>query len=158
MDTARTVKRLGAQNVKIVYRRAKEQMPAEKIEVEEAEREGVKFLFQVNLKKIDNNEVHLMKTELIKKEGEQRPIPVDVPKREFTLNADYVIMAIGSKLDKQETDLELNERGYIKVDENYKTNLPNVYACGDCIGEKATVAWASKSGRAVAEKIIMEKN
>ena len=153
MDASRTIKKLGATEVTVVYRRAREQMPAEDIEVAEALGEGVEFLFQVNPKKIANKKMHCVKTMLIQKEGE-RPVPVEIDGSDFELNVDYVIMAIGSKLDDTLIQgIELNEKGYIKVDENYKTNLPNMYACGDNIGEKATVAWASYHGRECAKKM-----
>ena len=53
----------------------------------------------------------------------------------------------------KEQGIELNEKGYIKVDESYKTNIENVYAGGDVIGTKATIAWAARIGRNVAEVI-----
>ena len=66
-------------------------------------------------------------------------------------------MAIGSKIDRElatKNGLELNEKGYIKVDENYKTNIDGVFAGGDLIGGKCTVAWASKAGRDAARNIV----
>ena len=154
MDSARVAKRLGANKVTIAYRRAKPQMPAEPMEIEEAENEGIEFAFKVNVKKIENNVVSLVKTELVQKESEKRPVPVEIPNSGFTIMADYVIMAIGSKLREPEFNIELNEKGYIKVQDNYKTSISNVYACGDCIGQIATVAWASYSGREVAKAIL----
>lgn len=153
IDAARVSKHMGAKEVTIAYRRAKPQMPAEQKEVDEAEKEGIKFLFQVNVKEIEVKKLHLVKTKLVKKEGETRLVPVEIPESKFTLDADYVIMAIGSILGKQEINLKLDDKGYINVDENYKTSLPNVYACGDCTGETATVACASRSGREVADRI-----
>ena len=67
---------------------------------------------------------------------------------------DYVVMAIGSSLEENILDgLEKNEWGKIKIDENYRTNIENVYAAGDVAGVKSTVAWASYSGREAAKKI-----
>ena len=70
MDVARTINRKGAKNVFVIYRRAREHMPAEKIEIEEAMNEGIMFLFQNNIIKIigDDNvkEIECIKTELIK--------------------------------------------------------------------------------------------
>lgn len=153
MDASRTIKQKGAEEVTVVYRRARQQMPAEDIEVEEAMEEGVKFLFQVNVKKIEDKKIHCVRTMLVQKEGE-RPVPVEIENSDFVLDADYVVMAIGSKTDKSIlNELELDEKGYIIVDTQYKTNLPNVYACGDNIGGKATVAWASYYARECAEKI-----
>ena len=163
MDAARTIKRLGAKETYIIYRRAEEQMPAEKKEIEEAKEEKIEFLFQNNIVKIipkDSQKrvekIECIKTELIQKEEGKRPNPVDIEGSNYLLDMDYVIMAIGSKTEEnilKEQGIELNEKGYIKVDENYKTNIENVYAGGDVIGAKATVAWAARIGRNVAEII-----
>ena len=163
MDAARTIKRLGAKETYIIYRRAEEQMPAEKKEIEEAKEEKIEFLFQNNIVKIipkDNEKrvgkIECIKTELVQKEEGKRPSPVDIEESNYLLDMDYVIMAIGSKTEEnilKEQGIELNEKGYIKVNENYKTNIENVYAGGDVIGTKATVAWAARIGRNVAEII-----
>lgn len=163
IDAARTIKRLGAKETYIIYRRAEEQMPAEKKEIEEAKEEKIEFLFQNNIVKIipkDNEKrvgkIECIKTELVQKEEGKRPSPVDIEESNYLLDMDYVIMAIGSKTEEnilKEQGIELNEKGYIKVDENYKTNIENVYAGGDVIGTKATVAWAARIGRNVAEII-----
>lgn len=163
IDTARTIKRLGAKETYIIYRRAEEQMPAERKEIEEAKKEKIEFLFQNNIVKIipkDSQKrvekIECIKTELIQKEEGKRPNPVDIEGSNYLLDMDYVIMAIGSKTEEnilKEQGIELNEKGYIKVDENYKTNIENVYAGGDVIGAKATVAWAARIGRNVAEII-----
>lgn len=160
MDAARTIKRLGAKETYIIYRRAEEQMPAEKKEIEEAKKEKIEFLFQNNIVKIipKNNEkkvgkIECIKTKLVQKEEGKRPSPVDIEGSNYLLDMDYVIMAIGSKTEEnilKKQRIELNEKGYIKVDENYKTNIENVYAGGDVIGAKATVAWAARIGRNVA--------
>ena len=163
IDTARTIKRLGAKETYIIYRRAEEQMPAERKEIEEAKKEKIEFLFQNNIVKIipkDSQKrvekIECIKTELIQKEEGKRPNPVDIEGSNYLLDMDYVIMAIGSKTEEnilKEQGIELNEKGYIKVDENYKINIKNVYAGGDVIGTKATVAWAARIGRNVAEVI-----
>ena len=160
MDAARTIKRLGAKEVKVVYRREKAQMPAEPKEIKEAKQEGIEFLYKTNVQKILGEEkveqVECIKTELIQKEGETRLYPVNIEGSEFLLKADYVIMAIGAGLDRELTQglgLELNEKNYIKIDENYMTNIGGVFAAGDIVGERATVAWASRSGREAAKSI-----
>lgn len=156
LDAARTAKKKGAKKVTIVYRRAREQMPAERVEIEEAISEDIKFMYQVNVKEIFSDKVKCTKNMLVKKENEQREVPVEIENSEFEMDSDYVIMAIGSKLNNEITKqgIELNEKGYIKVDENGMTSIKNLYAIGDCAGNKATVAWASRSGRNVARKII----
>ena len=170
IDTARTVKRLGAEKVIVVYRRAKEQMPAENKEAEDAIEEGIEFLFQNNIVKIigeenrktnntdiysKNNEakkvvaVELIKTELVKKEGEDRLIPINIKNSNYIVKTDYVIMAIGSYPSEivKNLGLELDKYGFIKTTEYGQTSNPRIYAVGDLAGNKATVAWAARSGR-----------
>lgn len=165
IDCARTAKRLGAKEVKIIYRRAKEQMPAEENEIIEAKKDGVEFLYKNNILQILGNEkvekIECIKTELIQKEGESRLVPQNIENSNYLINVDYVIMAIGAQTQKQvlmNSGIEINEKGYIKVDENYKTSIKKVYAGGDVIGTKATVAWAAKNGRKMAETIEKSMN
>lgn len=161
MDTSRTIKRLGADEVTVIYRRAEKQMPAETKEIEDAKTEGVKFLFQTNLVRIIGKEqvesIECIKTELVKKEGEAREVPVDIKDSNYEIPMDYVVMAVGSKTEEaivKSLDLELTSRGNIKVDENYMTSRNKVFAGGDLSGTKQTVAWASRSGREAANAIM----
>ena len=159
MDAARSIKRLGAKKVIVVYRRAREQMPAEQKEIEAAINEGVEFLFQHNIKKIVGEKhvqtIEVIKTELIEKQGETRLVPIEIENSNYFMNVDYVVMAIGSRPADfiKNIGLELNERGYIKVDENGLTSKPKIYAIGDLAGNMSTVAWAARSGRNVANQI-----
>lgn len=159
MDSARTIKKLGASEVYVIYRRAEEQMPAEKKEIADAKKEGIEFLFQSNIVKILGKEkvekLECIKTELVKKEGENRLSPVNIEGTNFILDMDYVVMATGSKPENNIIEkFERNEYGYIKIDENMQTSINKVFAGGDIVGQKATVAWASRSGRDAAEKIL----
>ena len=160
MDCARTINKLGAKEVTVVYRRAEEQMPAEKKEIADAKAEGVKFAFQNNIVKILGNEkvekVELIKTKLIQKEGDSRLSPVNIENSNYQVDVDYIVMALGSKPQEYVKDLglDLNKWGNIQVDEEYKTSNPKVYAGGDLAGIKGTVAWAAKSGREAAENIM----
>lgn len=161
MDCARTIKRLGAESVKVVYRRAEEQMPAERKEIEDAKADGVEFLFQNNIIKINGNNkvesIECIKTELVKREGDTRLSPVNIPGSNYNISADYVVMAIGSMVEKEvidNTGLAVDKNGYIVVDENFETSEKNIFAGGDLVGTKSTVAWAAKNGRIAAEKII----
>ena len=160
MDAARIINRKGAAKVTVIYRRGRAQMPAEAGEVEAAENEGVEFLFQNNIVKVLGSDkvekIECIKTELVKVEGD-REKPVNIEESNYQLDMDYVIMALGSKpqneiLEKEK--LEKSEWGYIKVDENNMTSREKVFASGDIAGEKSTVAWAARSGRDTAEKII----
>lgn len=160
IDCARTVKRLGAQDVNVIYRRSEEQMPAEEKEIKEAKNEKINFLFQNNIVKIlgDNKvkKIELIKTELIQKEGESRKVPVNIPNSNYYLDVDYVIMALGSQPDEFVNNLgiELDEWGYIKTDNKNRTSNSKIFAGGDIAGEKKTVAWASRSGRDSAYYIM----
>ena len=159
MDSARTIKKLEASEVYVIYRRAEEQMPAEKKEIADAKKEGIEFLFQNNIVKILGKEkvekLECIKTELVKKEGENRLSPVNIEGSNFILDMDYVVMATGSKPENNIIEkFEKNEYGYIKIDENMQTSINKVFAGGDIVGQKATVAWAARSGRDAAEKIL----
>lgn len=159
MDCARTIKRLGAKEVKVVYRRSRKQMPAEDKEVEKAMKEGVEFLFQNNIAKIiGENKVEkleLIKTELVQKEGDTRLSPVNIDRSNYVINADYVVMALGANPEPfvKDLKLDLNKWGNIEVDENYKTSRSKIYAGGDLAGVRGTVAWAAFSGREAAKRI-----
>ena len=160
MDCARTIKRLGAEEVKIIYRRAEEQMPAEKKEIQEAKEEGIEFLLQNNIVKILGNkkveQIELIKTELIQKEGEIRKVPVNIENSNYIIDIDYVIMALGSMPDEfvKTLGIDLNKWGYISVDEKNRTSNSKIFAGGDIAGAKGTVAWAARSGRDGAEAIM----
>ena len=117
------------------------------------------FLIQNNILNVDseNKKIECIKTELVQKEGEKRLYPVNIEGSNYELDNDYVILATGSKSNLKllkEQGLNTDKYGYITVDENYKTSVDKVYAGGDLIGTKATVAWAARSGRNAAEKII----
>ena len=93
---------------------------------------------------------------MIQKEGETRKVPINIQGSNYELDMDCVVMAVGSKPDEtliESMGLEKTKYGNIKVDENYMTSDKKVFAGGDLIGTKSTVAWASKSGREAAESI-----
>lgn len=160
MDCARTIKKLGAKSVKVIYRRAEEQMPAEEKEVQEAKEENIEFLFQNNIVKIIGNEkvekIELIKTELKVKDGEDRLVPVNIENSNYIIDIDYVVMALGSKTAEfvKKLGLELNKNGKILVNEIGQTSNPKIFAGGDLSGTKPTVAWAARSGRDAASRIL----
>lgn len=159
MDIARTVKRKGAKKVVVIYRRSENEMPAEKQEIKMAKEEGIEFLFLTNIKSIlGSNKVEklkLTKNNLEKIEGETRLSPKEIKNSEFTINCDYVMMAIGSHSSKEVEKLKLDKnRGRILIDKNGKTSDNKVYSGGDVAGVKSTVAFASRSGRNAAYQII----
>ena len=167
MDMARTAARNGAREVKIIYRRAEEQMPADKNEIAEAKKENIEFLFQNNIIKIlpneNNNErvgkIECVKTKLIEKEGERRLVPVIIENSNYILDIDFVFMAVGAKADENVVNnlgVKVNKYKNVEVNGEYQTSDSRIYACGDLIGEKATVAWAARSGRETAKSIIKD--
>ncbi|MBO6232982.1 MAG: NAD(P)-dependent oxidoreductase [Clostridia bacterium] len=160
MDCARTVKKLGAKDVKVIYRRSKEEMPAEDKEVEDAENEGIEFLYQNNIVKIIGTEkiekLELIKTKLVQKEGETRKVPVNIEGSNYAIDADYVVMALGSGPENivEDLDVTLTKWCNVMVNEKFQTSNPKIFAGGDLAGQKGTVAWAARSGRDAANSII----
>lgn len=161
MDTARTIKRLGAENVTVIYRRAEEQMPAEKKEIKEAKEEGIEFLFKTNILKIFGDEkvekIECIKTELVQKEGEARLSPVNIENSNYFMDMDYVVMALGATPETGLTsnlNIKTDSKGRIEINENNQTSNPKIFAGGDLKGGMGTVAWAARSGRDSAENII----
>ena len=157
IDSAREIKRLGAKNVTIVYRRSLEEMPAAVKEIKAAQEDGVEFRFQTNILEILDKKIECIQTELIQKEGEKRKVPVNIENSNFLIDVDFVVQAIGSHPNKeviQKLGLKTNKWGYLEVDKNYKTSNDKIYAIGDIAGVKQTVAWAARSGFDCAKSII----
>ena len=100
--------------------------------------------------------VELIKTELVQKEGETRLVPVNKEGSNYIIDVDYIIMALGSQPAEfaKSLGLELNKWGSIAVNERGQTSNPKIFAGGDIVGVKSTVAWAARSGRNVAYEII----
>ena len=158
IDVARTVKRMGA-DVTIVYRRDEASMPANKVEIEEAKNEDIKFLFQTNILEVLGSdrveEIKVIKTELVDT-GEGRPKPVNINGSEYNIPCDYIFMAIGSHADSNilsKLNLELVE-GYIKKDDHNLSSNSKVYVGGDIANDTKTVAYAAYNGRKAAFSII----
>lgn len=147
MDSCRSAVRLGARNVYVIYRRTRAEMPADKVEIDEAEEEGVKFRFLCNPIEIVGDRGRVKAITLQKMalgepdaDGRRRPIPVE---GEFeTLELDSVIMAIGQKTDMNGLEeLELNNRGNICADAcSFKTSVKGVFAVGDATNKGASIA------------------
>ena len=156
MDVARTVKRLGAKEVTILYRRDEADMPAEKVEIKETVLDDVKFLYKTKLVKILGKD-KVQKIECIKTKLNDEEKYVDVDGSNFVLGADYVMMAIGSKADDDVLDtlgLERKENGYLSTNDNDQTSDEKIFAAGDLTGTKSTVAWAYRKGRDAAYSIM----
>ena len=159
MDCSRTIKRLGAKEVNVIYRRAEEQMPAEKKEMADAKEEGINFLFQNNIVEIKGEnkveKLELIKTKLVQKEGETRLIPVNIEKSNYEIKTDYVVMALGSNVSDEVLDLglTLDKWENVMVNQKFQTSNSKIFAGGDLAGCKGTVAWAARSGRDAAKSI-----
>ncbi len=162
LDAARTAKRKGASEVTIIYRRSKNEMPAEEKEVKAAQDDDVKFIFNTNVSKIIGDN-HVQSVECIKTKVLEKDV-INIEDTNYILSTDYVITAVGLKTEEEivnNLNLELDEKGYIKVDKKNRTSREKVFAGGDLVGEIKTVAWASRSGRNAAEnikKFILETN
>ncbi len=163
MDAARMAFRLGAEEVYLVYRRSRAEMPARTEEVEHAEEEGVDFRFLSNIERIIGDEngvvtaIECLRYELGEPDASGRRSPVPIEGSAYTLPMDAVIIAIGNAsnpLIPQTTDgLEINRRGNIVVNESQATSIPGVYAGGDIVLGAATVILAMGEGRRAASAI-----
>ena len=163
MDSARSALRLGAEEVYIVYRRSREEMPARKEEVENAEEEGIIFKFLANPTRFIGDEkgwVRQMECIRMKlgppdESGRRRPIPIEGS--EFVMDVDTVIVAIGRTpnpiIQRTTEGLEVTRWGTIVTDENGKTSLEGVYAGGDIVTGEATVISAMGAGKKAARAI-----
>jgi glutamate synthase (NADPH/NADH) small chain len=161
MDSARTAKRLGAK-VTIVYRRAREQLPARAAEVHHADEEDIVFRLLSNPVKILGRDGKVVGMECIRMElgepddsGRRRPIPIEGSN--FEIECDQVIISIGSGanplLTKTMPEIKLSRWGYIEVDANNRTSIPRVWAGGDIVTGSATVIEAMGAGRIAARSI-----
>ncbi|MGB9778714.1 MAG: NADPH-dependent glutamate synthase, partial [Candidatus Bathyarchaeales archaeon] len=163
MDSARSALRLGAEEVCIVYRRSREEMPARKEEIENAEEEGIICKFLANPTRFIGDEKGWVKQmECICMElgppdesGRRRPVPVKGS--EFVMDVDTVIVAIGRTpnpiIQRTTQGLTVTKWGTIVVDENGKTSLEGVYAGGDIVTGEATVISAMGAGKKAARAI-----
>lgn len=147
MDACRTAVRLGAEEVSIIYRRTRNEMPAEDIEIEEAMEEGVVFRFLTNPAEILGTDgkvsgVKLQVMQLGEPDERGRRSPVAVDGEFITLSLDSIIIAAGQKNDPEGFEmLETTKRGTILADTvTYATSLPGVFAAGDTTNDGASIA------------------
>ena len=161
VDAARVAKRLGAEEVMVVYRRTRSEMPAMKAEVDEAEQEGVKFHFLAAPVKALTHNGQLTSIECIRMElgepdesGRRSPIPVKGSK--FEIDADNLIIAIGQSLDKEGIieEFQYSSSGTLSVDPvTLKTNVEGVFAGGDVAKGPRSIIEAIEAGRRAATSI-----
>ena len=160
MDSCRTAKRLGAEEVYIVYRRSEAEMPARLEEVKHAKEEGIQFLTLHNpLEYIADEkgavkQVVLQKMELGEPDASGRRSPVAIPGATVTLDIDMAIVAVGVSpnpiVPTSVKGLELGRKNTIAVNEQMQSNIPTIYAGGDIVRGGATVILAMGDGRRAA--------
>lgn len=152
MDCARSLVRI-IDDVSVVYRRSEEEITANKSEIRDARNENVKFNFLCNVKRVlrDKSDAvtgaQLIRQELGEPDASGRRSPQSVPGSEFNIDADIIVMAIGQKVDLSELAEDL------KITENYRTTLENVFIAGDANVGPATIGKALMEGRAVAAEM-----
>jgi glutamate synthase (NADPH/NADH) small chain len=164
MDSARTAMRLGADRVRIVYRRSRNEMPARAAEIHHAEEEGIEFfLLTAPVRFIGDENGRVIGLECLKMElgepdesGRRRPVPIEGSK--FKLDCDLAVIAVGAGanplLTKSTEGLALNKWGYIIADpETGKTRKKAVWAGGDIVTGQATVILAMGAGRIASDSI-----
>lgn len=171
MDAARCAKRMGAENVYIVYRRSEAEMPARAEEIHHAKEEGIIFKFLTNPVKVLGDEaghvraLECLEMQLGEPDASGRRRPVAIEGSNFELPVDSVIMAIGTSpnplIRTTTKGIEANNRGCLVVDESMCTTREGVYAGGDAVTGAATVILAMGAGKTAAasiDKYIKEKN
>ena len=164
MDAARCSLRLGADEVSIVYRRSRTEMPAREEEIENAEEEGVKFdLLTAPIRLIGDERGFVKAMECIRMElgepddsGRRRPVPIEGSN--YIMEVDTVIVAIGQSpnpvVRQSEPDLKTERWGGIITDEETgATSIPGIYAGGDAVTGAATVITAMGAGKKAARAI-----
>ncbi len=168
MDAARTAKRLGAENVYLVYRRSEDEMPARLEEIAHAKNEGVIFKLLTNPVRFLGDEngkiigAECVKIQLCDSDNTGRKRPVEREGSNFIIDADCAIIAIGNMpnpiITMDSNDIIVDKKGCVIVSDNLSTSKENVYAGGDLVTGAATVIMAMGMGRKAAESIIKSLN
>ena len=164
MDSARTAMRLGAESVKVVYRRSRDEMPAREEELHHAQEEGIEFVLLTNPTQFFGDEddrltgMECLKMELGEPDASGRRSPQPIEGSEFKIDCDLVVVSVGSNanplLTNTTPDLALNKWGNIVADEKTgKTSKRGVWAGGDIVTGAATVILAMGAGRAAADSM-----
>ena len=163
MDAARCAKRVGTENVYVIYRRGEEEMPARREEIYHAKEEEIEFKLLCNPVKIISDDngcvtgIECVKMELGEPDATGRRRPIEIGGSNFVIAVDSVIMALGTTpnplLRKTTKGLDTNKRGCLIVDENMKTTREGVYAGGDAVTGAATVILAMGAGKTAAKSI-----
>ncbi len=169
MDCVRTAIRQGATSVKCLYRRDRANMPGSQREVQNAEEEGVEFVWLSAPKGFSGDPVdgvHVQRMKLGEPDATGRQMPEEIPGADYVEPADLVIKALGFEPEPLPSlwgvpELEVTRWGTIKANfRTHETNLPGVYAAGDIVRGASLVVWAIRDGREAAEAILaaLQKN
>jgi NADH-quinone oxidoreductase subunit F len=164
VDAARTLVRLGVEEITIVYRRTREEMPAFAEEIREAEQEGVKIiLLAAPVKVLADARGHVIGLECTRMrlgdfDNKGRRVPIPIENDTFTLQVDTIIPAIGEFADVHELsngqlNLKTNRNGTIAADDDGRTSVPGIFAGGDVAIGAATVIKAIAAGERAAVAI-----
>lgn len=164
MDSARTAMRLGAESVKVVYRRSRDEMPAREEELHHAEQEQIEFVLLTNPTQFFGDEngrltgMECLKMELGEPDDSGRRRPVPIEGSEYKFDCDLVVVSVGSNanplLTSSTKNLALNRWGNIVADpDTGKTSKRGVWAGGDIVTGAATVILAMGAGRAAANSM-----
>ena len=159
MDALRVCLRLGAERVRCLYRRSKQEAPARAEEIHHAEEEGIEFHWLASPVEVLGDDqrcvrgVRCVRMTLGEADASGRRRPVPEPGSEFVVEADMVVYAIGTNANPiigQTSKLALDKRGYIATDANLAASIPGVFAGGDIVTGAATVIEAMGAGRRAA--------
>ncbi len=160
-DCSRCALRLGAEEVHIIYRRSKHEMPARKEEIENAVEEGIILDELVTPLEVLSDGagnvkgVKCIKNILGEPDASGRRAPVPVANSEFVINIDTVIVAVGTSVNplliSTIKNLEMTKKGYIKVNDKFQSSIPNVFSGGDIVSGSATVISAIQQAKQAAQ-------
>jgi formate dehydrogenase beta subunit len=163
IDCVRSSFRIGKPDVNLVYRRTKKEMPADHVEIHDAEEEGVKFHYLCNPVRIIEKEGRVVGMECIRMElgepdesGRRRPVPIKGS--EFFIEADIAIPAIGQAIDlsflEEKDGVKTTKRSTIAIEEGtFMTSHPGIFSAGDCVTGPDVLVRAAGHGKRAAEKI-----
>ena len=163
IDCVRSSFRIGKADVNLVYRRTKKEMPADRVEIHDAEEEGVKFHYLCNPVRIIEKDGKVTGMECIRMElgepdesGRRRPVPIKGS--EFFIEADIVIPAIGQAIDlsflEEKDGVKTTKRSTIAVQEGtFQTNRAGIFSAGDCVIGPDVLVRGAGHGKRAAEKI-----
>ena len=164
LDAARTALRCGADEVTVVYRRTRAEMPADHREIEGAEHEGAKFMFLAAPKSLQSGPdgrvvgLECLKMKLGRPDASGRPTPEPIPGSEFVIPCDAVVVSIGQFPDVnalgERLGLSTTKSGTLRADPlTLETDLPGVFAGGDCVTGPDVVVGAMLAGKKAATSI-----